>query len=139
MTPLPSKKPPSLGKMKEQETKPAEPSEEISTYTGEADFQKLLYDLGTEKLLLQKQKRRLRRIISNIAFGIVGFLLILECVVLGYIYNLEASDAGDLTFLAVSPIFAIAAIVVSGLLGVFRANVDDAGKVIGGASSGISG
>ena len=131
MTP-PPKKPPVLGAIKEQETKPKEPSEEFSTFVSDGDFDKVRYDL-------EKQKLHLRRVISIIAFGIVGLLIILECVVLGYIYSLGPRDAGDLIFLAVSPIFAIAAIVVSGLLGVFRANVDDAGKVIGGASSVISG
>ena len=130
--PPPPKKPP-LEKIKDQEPPlPKKPSEEFSTFVSEGDFDKVRYDL-------EKQKLHLRRVISIIAFGIVGLLIILECVVLGYIYSLGTSDVGDLIFLAVSPIFAITAIVVSGLLGVFRANVDDAGKVIGGASSGISG
>ncbi len=130
--PPPPKKPP-LEKIKDQEPPlPTEPSEEISTFVSEGDFDKVRYDL-------EKQKLHLRRVISNIAFGIVVFLLILECVVLGYIYSLGPRDAGDLVFLAISPIIAVTAIVVSGLLGVFRANVDDAGKVIGGASSVISG
>ena len=130
--PPPPKKPP-LEKIKDQEPPlPTEPSKEISTFVSEGDFDKVRYDL-------EKQKLRLRWVISIIAFGIVGLLIILECAVLVYMYSLGASDAGDLIFLAVSPIFAIATIVVSGLLGVFRANLDDAGKVIGGASSVISG
>ena len=137
----PKKSPPKrslIEKIKEKKTMPKKPSEEFSTFAGDPNFQKLLYALATEELLLRKQKRRLRWVVCAVAIVAVFVFGLLEYGILQNIKFLSTIP-GDLIFLVASPILAVTAIVVSFLISVFRVNIDNAGpatQIFGGASSG---
>ena len=135
----PKSKKTNLEEVDQKKVKSAGIPRESNRFAIADDFYKTLVRLEVQKLYL-------RWSICLVAFIMIIALSCLEYKVLQYI-GASSDNAGDLIFtsrdlifLAVSPIFAITAIIISVLISVFRVNVDDAGKaaqIIGGTSSGL--
>ncbi len=135
----PKSKKTNLEEVDQKKVKSAGIPRESNRFAIADDFYKTLVRLEVQKLYL-------RWSICLVAFIMIIALSCLEYKVLQYI-EASSDNAGDLIFtsrdlifLAVSPIFAITAIIISVLISVFRVNVDDAGKaaqIIGGTSSGL--
>ena len=111
-----------------------------SMETSENDRFSIEEEFNKAQVRLEKQKFHLRWATGVGALVAVMVLIGLEYLILQHMKDLPDDIAGDLVLLAVSPIFAITAIVVSVSIGVFGiklGNFSKTAQVIGNASGGL--